>query len=224
MTPPPPKPSTASRPRKAARRSRAASADRVHWIRDPETIEALVSPVRQNLVDRLEAVGPCSVRELAESLRVAPDSLYYHVKLLVDAGVLVAKGSRETTRRDETIYDVARRNWHIRYEPDQPDNARAVRRLAASILRQAERDFEAGLRDPAATVSGPTRNLWSLRLEAPLTEEELGAVNEHLAAILEILRKPQREGAEGTLCAFSWLLAPIEETRGRRRAARSTEA
>lgn len=191
--------------------------DRTHWIRDPAVIEALISPVRQNLVDRIEALGPCSVRELAESLRVAPDSLYYHVNLLVEAGVLVVKGARETTRRDEMIYDVKKRNWHIRYEPGQPDNARAVRRLTASMLRQAERDFEAGLEDPAAVVTGPGRNLWTLRLEASLEPGEMELINAHLQEILGVLRKRRRGGDRGTLCALTWCIAPIEKTRGKRR-------
>lgn len=191
--------------------------DRTHWIRDPAVIEALVSPMRQNLVDRIEALGPCSIRELADSLRVAPDSLYYHVNLLVEAGVLVVKGARETTRRDEMIYDVKKRNWHIRYEPKDKDNARAVRRVTASMLRQAERDFEAGLEDPAATVTGPGRNLWSLRLEASLTEDEVERVNGHLHKILAILRKRRRSEDAGTMCAVTWCIAPIEKTRGKRR-------
>ncbi len=208
--------------KKAVGRKQSPSAkqpDRIHWIRDPAVIEALVSPVRQNLVDRLEALGPSSVRELAESLRVAPDSLYYHVKMLVKAGVLVAKGEQETRRRDETLYDVVKRNWHIRYEPADPDNTRAVRRLTASLLRQAERDFESGLEDPAAEVSGPARNLWSLRLEACLEPDELENINQHMKEVLAILRKPRRKGGKGTLCAMTWALAPIEKTRGKRRRA-----
>lgn len=186
------------------------------WVRSPEQIEALTSPVRQSILDRIEAKGACSVKELAASLNRPPDSLYYHVKTLVRVGLLVESGSRQSKRRDEALYDLCARRWHIAYEPDNPDNAGAVSKVTAGILRQAERDFRGGLAHPRAVVRGAGRNLWSLRLESKLTRSELREVNHHLEQILSILRKPER-GAGGQLCAISWVIAPLEERQPSRR-------
>ena len=65
----------------------------VRWVRRPEHIEALASPMRQRIMDRIEAIGPCSIRDLALSLDVAADSLYYHVRRLQQIGLL-SVGSR----------------------------------------------------------------------------------------------------------------------------------
>lgn len=181
----------------------------IHWIRDPAHIEALASPLRQRILDRLEALGPCSVRELAESLGRRPDALYYHVRMLEDIGLIRETESRPTTRSPEAVYDLAERRWHIAYAPEDRDNAAALRKLTRHLLRQAERDFDEGLESEHATVRGRERNLWSLRLEASLSKSELRELVGHLEAIVAILRKPKRS-RRGRLVALSWVLAPID--------------
>lgn len=181
---------------------------RTAWISDGAQIEAMISPVRQAIIDRIEALGPSSVAELAQSLDRPADALYYHVRTLLRVGLLVEAGSRATARRDEAVYDFPRRRWHIAYDLDDPANVEAVRKATASLLRQAGRDFEGGLDHPAAVVRGTLRNLWSLRLEARLHRDELREINRHLQAILDILRKPRR-GGRGSLFSLSWVLAPL---------------
>ena len=78
------------------------------------------------------------------------------------------------------------------------------------MLRAAARDFETGLIQADARGRGPARNLWSLRLEAKLSKSELSEVVGHLEAIVDILRKPKRDG-KGRLTALTWILAPLAE-------------
>jgi DNA-binding transcriptional ArsR family regulator len=180
----------------------------IHWVDAPEQIAALASPIRQGIVDRLEAHGPCSVRELAAALDRRPDALYYHVKRLVELELLTDVGTRPTQTAPETLYDLRHRRWHIAYAPQQPDNAAALRKLTRAMLRTATRDFDAGLDHPDACGHGPERNLWSLRLEASLTAAERREVVGHLEAIVSILRKPRRT-RRGRLTALTWVLAPL---------------
>lgn len=187
---------------------------KTHWIRDPEQIAAMSSPLRQAILDRMEALGPCSVAELARSLDRPADALYYHLRKLLEVGLLVETGTRPTSRQDETIYDFPHRHWHIAYDLDDPDNVAAVRKATAALLRQASRDFEDGLEHPDARVRGPERNLWSLRLEARLGREDLRELHRHLRAIVEILRKPRPTRGRGTLFALSWVLAPLRGPAG----------
>ncbi|MCA9656540.1 MAG: helix-turn-helix transcriptional regulator [Myxococcales bacterium] len=187
-----------------------------HWIRDPEQIAAMSSPLRQAILDRVEALGPCSVAELARSLDRPADALYYHVRKLQEVGLLEEAGTRPTARRDEVIYGFPHRQWHIAYDLDDPDNVAAVRATTAALLRQAARDFDEGVGHPRAAVRGRERNLWSLRLEARLGREELRELNEHLRAIVEILRRPRPASGRGTLFALSWVLAPLRGPKGRR--------
>lgn len=180
------------------------------WVREPEHIEALASPLRQRIVDRLEAIGPCSVRELAQSLGRRADSLYYHLRILEEIRIIEEV---ESPGEPEVHYDLAHRSWHIAYEPEDPDNAAALRKVTQAMLRQANRDFEAGLDSPRARVAGSERNLWSLRLEASLTRAEQRALTEHLQAIVELLRRPRRRPG-GCLTALTWVMAPIAPIEG----------
>ena len=65
-------------------------------VRERAQIEALASPARQEVADGLQAIGPCSIADLADLLGRAPDSLYYHVRKLEKVGLVVARGTRET--------------------------------------------------------------------------------------------------------------------------------
>lgn len=180
-------------------------------------MEALASPMRQRIVDRIEALGPCAVRELASSLDVAADSLYYHVRRLRQIGLLsVAQRSRNGSRRPEAVVSLAAPRWHIAYEAR---NVGAVRKVGRVILRQAQRDFDTGLLQPRAVARGPLRNLWALRLEGSLGDGDVRRINRHLAGILKILRGARR-GPSGRLLAVSWVLAPVPLRKSGRRGAR----
>lgn len=188
------------------------------WISRPEHIRALASPMRQRIMDRIEAMGPCAVRDLAASLDVAADSLYYHVRRLQGIGLLAVESRRREGGRRQAILRLKARSWHIAYEPRKPQNARAVRKVSRIILRQAQRDFDRGLAHPRASPRGPLRNLWALRLEGSLRDADVRRINQHLAAILGILRRAGREAGEG-LMAVSWVLAPIPFRAPKRRGA-----
>jgi len=182
------------------------------WISEPGQLAALVSPVRQNILDRLEATGPCTVADLAAQLALAPDALYYHVRKLESVGLLVRTDTQKGAGRDSAVYDLAAREWHIDYRPGDPDNEQAVTAITAGMLRQAQRDFERGFSAEHAEPRGPARSLWSLRLESALDGNDLQAVNGHLQAILDILRKPRRDSGQ-PLYAMTWVLAPVPPRR-----------
>ena len=58
-------------------------------IADVGQIRALASSIRQDIVDTVAATGPCSVADVARTLGRPADGLYYHVKHLLGAGLLV---------------------------------------------------------------------------------------------------------------------------------------
>ena len=182
----------------------------IHWVRDPAAIECLASPLRQRLLDRLEALGPSSVAELADSLDLPADGLYYHVRLLERRGLLAPQERRSTNGPPETVYALVAPRWHIDYDLDDARNVKALRKLTGALLRRAGKDFDEGLEHDAAVTRGARRNLWSLRLEARLTADDLTELNGHLESILSILRRPA-DGRRGRLCALSWLLAPLQD-------------
>src|SRR3954463_6659873 len=58
-------------------------------IADARQIRALASPIRQDILDAVTAIGPCSVAQLAVALGKPADGLYYHIRRLLDVGLLM---------------------------------------------------------------------------------------------------------------------------------------
>lgn len=184
-------------------------------ISEPAQLEALASPVRQEIVDVVQAAGPCSAGEIAELLGRAQDGLYYHIRTLLGVGLLREAGARETVRRDETLYDVPSRALRLRYEPADPRNASGVTRIIRSMLRLAERNFTRAMRRDDLSVRGPTRNIWGGRFKGWLTQTELRELNAHLGAIAEIAQNSRRR--RGTrLHEVTFVLVPLEPSARRR--------
>ena len=70
-------------------------------------LKALVSPVRQDIVDTLQTLGTASTTDLAEQLGRPADGLYYHVRALLKAGLVVPAGTRPQGGRNEALYRTA---------------------------------------------------------------------------------------------------------------------
>ena len=205
---------------------RVSASERGRWIERLEQIRALESTVCQEIVDLVGAAGPCSVREMAGFMGRRPDSLYYHVRKLSAAGLLVDCGIRGSGRRAEAVYDLPARPLRLAYAPSNPENVTAVSRVVASMLRSANRDFRAGFRPDLAVVEGDERNLWAARMKGWLSDEDLAELNTLLRRIIQVFQP--KEDAEGEsrasmgasrLHSLTWVLAPVD---GGRRDARET--
>jgi len=193
-------------------------------IREPRQIAALASPARQEVVDGLQALGPCSIAELGDSLGRAPDSLYYHVRALERVGLVVRRGERGSGPRREALYDTPGR-MQLDHEPATPRERRTLAGLVAAALRLAERELRAALESGRAVHRrGRRRNAWGARVKGWLTPDELARVREHLGAVSEILgRSRKRPGTD--LHAVTFVLTPLAPSpRSRERAVPKSEA
>ena len=178
-------------------------------ISAPEQLEALVSGVRQDIVDTLASTMEMSVRELSRHLGMRPSALYYHMAELERVGLV----ARHPTGLDGTsagaTFSACEPRLEIDYRLDREENRTALARIARSILRLARRDFERGLRHPAARAKGSTRNLWAARGKAWLTDADLERVNQLLAELSDIFAQKPR--TDGTLCAITWVVTPTAD-------------
>lgn len=178
-------------------------------IRDAHAISLLTSPVRQAILDSISAGGPASVAGLSRLLRRPADRLYYHVRLLEKAGLLVDAGSGRTNLRAEAMFDVPGRPMLMNYLPLTPRNRRAVERVISAVLRSARRDFSRALASARIRVKGKDRELWAGRIEANLTAGELTVINAWLEEILKSMARPRAPGERGRKSyQFTWVTSP----------------
>lgn len=196
-----------------------APARRSYPIRRRAQIEALVSAVRQEIIDTLVAAGPRSAAELARLTGRPADALYYHLRRLVAVGLVAPQGERRRGRRPEVVYDVVGFPLRLDYPRGRDARTDPTVRLVAAMLRTAERDFRRGLASRRAVVDGPARTLWATRRHAWLSPADIRRVNRVLTELLERLGRSRRPD-RGELCTLTFVLAPRAARTGRRGRAR----
>jgi DNA-binding transcriptional ArsR family regulator len=179
-------------------------------IADSRQIRALRSTVRQELVDTLQALGSASVAELAAHLDRAADTLYYHVRALLKAGLLVQLPEpRQRGRHREVVYALPEPDKALKlvYRQDDSAHHESLSELVGAMLRSSQREFDAAIGDPDCVVDGPGRELWAGRIKGWLSPEELircNALIAELGALLSSLKTPERD----RLYSLQFLLAP----------------
>jgi DNA-binding transcriptional ArsR family regulator len=180
------------------------------WITRVGQIAALSTPIRQDIVDTIDALGTCSVAELATVLGRPADSLYYHVKALRRAGLIMVAVTERGGRSEMRLSIDGHPS--IRYQPAQSANREVVLRVVSAMLRNARRQFARGFRQDVAVVQGAYRNLWAGRIRGSLSRNDLHEVNRLLTTLIRTFRRPRP--TEPNLYELTFVLAP---TRMRRR-------
>ncbi len=178
-----------------------------YWVMQPEQIEALASPVRSDLIDRLVSSGEMCVRELAENMGLRPSSLYHHLQKLRAVGLIEEVGSRLTSGRSETLYRSVAPRIRLMRALEEPQCYAPMSKVSAALTRQMGRDFQRGLANPRAISNGPDRNLGVFRLVGRPNAATLEKINAHMQAVAELIWEAKDENA--AQIALGCILAPI---------------
>lgn len=185
-------------------------------IADPDQIRILGSPVRQEIVDTLAALGgEASVSRLAEQLGRPADGLYYHLRVLM-RGALVEE--RPSADRVETVYRLKGEGdepLRLAYRTGEQGNLDALKAFVRGLLQVAGRDFEEALRTEDVVVSGPRRELWTARNKGWLSAKDLEQVNELIERLNALTSQPSAPGRDH-LMSFAFVLAPVRPRPKRR--------
>ncbi len=165
-------------------------------IRDVAQVSVLRTPARYRILSAMQELGQCSVKELAAWIGWRPASLYYHVKALQDAGLVVNVGSRRAGPRGEAIYAPVARE--IRIDPRK----RSAQFLAAlwdayrAVLRASERYLQRALR-AERHESGARKNAMVLETRARMSPAGLARLRSELLRLHNGACRvsPSRKGA-----------------------------
>src|SRR5215470_4092364 len=113
------------------------------WIENEAALASLVSTARQEIVDTIEAIGgEVAVADIAAQLGRPADGIYYHLRRLVDSGVL-REGEDPGDGRGRRYRTAAQRGKRVRLKygrGSRADNT-TVAKVVGGLLRTAERDF-----------------------------------------------------------------------------------
>lgn len=180
------------------------SSQRVFEIREDRQFRALRSPVRQEVVDVMESMGPCTIASVAERLGRRPDTLYFHFRTLEASGLVRRVGEEGSGREKAAVYDLPGRAMRLSYVGSAAQRSKRVGPVADSVLRLARRDVKRALGREGVEVGGPAREVWVARTRGWLTKAELARVNVLLGRAAEMVRKGrERKGAKAMAVVFA---------------------
>jgi hypothetical protein len=165
--------------------------------RDPRQLQAISSPGRDEIVDAVGSIGPCSITQLAQFLGRSRNGLYYHVRALRDCGMLLETYQTGGGKQKTARYDVPGRPIVVYFDATIGKSRRAVLQLVGARLRSAMRGFKRAFRPDVAIVEGPHRNIWGSRWTGWLSQVELEQVNRHFAQLTDLFRKTAGPRAAG---------------------------
>ena len=178
-----------------------------YWIMAPDQLAEMASARRQDIVDRLAATGPLSVKELAAQLGARPPALYHHLEKLLAVGLIVEAGSRIVRRKREQLYAARAPRMRLARALSEGAHPELMEAIVASLTRQMGRDFRTGMASPARLADGERRNLGFFRLMGRPDAHGMKRINACLAEVAEILW--QAEDPDADLVCLSWVLAPL---------------
>jgi DNA-binding transcriptional ArsR family regulator len=180
---------------------------RFHVVRTKKQLAALVSGARQEIVDVLSQMGTVSVAELAAALGRPRDAIYYHLRVLKRAGLVMHAGDRGHGRRREELFCTVSPDLRLAYRVGGGGNAPAITAIVGSMLRLGTRDFRRAFQTGDVNVSGSGRELWALRTTGWLKPEEMVRVNQSIESLAHAVSKPR---GKGRLYAITVLLTPLD--------------
>jgi DNA-binding transcriptional ArsR family regulator len=158
--------------------------------------KALASPQRLELVGHFVESKSMSISDMAARSGRPATSLYHHVQVLEETGVLVKDGVRRKGKRFENLYRLSSSRLELELGSDDQDAREHAIRAMGTALRMAERDFAAAVNEGRAVPDGPERNLIGLRLHMRISADGLATLNEHLSALETLLMAQAAEGGE----------------------------
>lgn len=185
-------------------------------IADPAQIRLLSSPVRQEMVDTLAALGgEASVAMLAEQLGRPADGLYYHLRALVKGGLVREVATPEGEERLYRLAGEGNAPLRLAYNLGPGGNGQELADFTHGLLQIAGRDFNEALESEGVSVDGPRRALWASRNKGWLSAEDLKEVNRLLERLSALTSQPKAEGRD-RLVSLAFVLAPVNPRPKRR--------
>ncbi|MGB2986468.1 MAG: helix-turn-helix domain-containing protein [Phycisphaerae bacterium] len=175
-----------------------ASRRKVFVMRRAEQLAALSGPIRWRIVEILSVHGPSSVRQLATRIHRKPESLYYHMRALVDVGLVVLDSTRKVTRRTEAVYRLMAPRLVVDRKQRSRPYKEALCRSCEAFLRLTARDHRSAVERGDFAMEGMLRNLMVRRHTARLTRDGLRQLNQLLDRVGNLLDEQDNEDLSNT--------------------------
>ncbi|MFM2044669.1 MAG: hypothetical protein RLY86_3245 [Pseudomonadota bacterium] len=185
-------------------------------VSDPGQIRLLRSPVRQEVVDTLAALGgQASVGALAEQLGRPADGLYYHLRALTKGGLVTEVVGPDGGERLYRLAGEGDEPLRLAYASGPRGNLSELGPFARGLLKIAVQDFEDALGTEGVVVDGRRRELWASRNKGWLSPGDVEEVNALLERLTTLTSQPKARGRD-RLMSLAFVLTPVNPRPKRR--------
>jgi hypothetical protein len=184
-------------------------------IKSPAAWRVILSPVRREIVEAMQELGPCPIAEVAAASGRPADALYRHVALLVKAGFLVDAGTRKGKRNPERLYDAAANDFrapNVR-RAGAADEQQMIAATAEAFAKATARSMRASASAGRLACDAASRNFAVTHYLTWLTTSRFEEVRSLLLRINEIVEAGRREQV-GELYESLAILTPVTRARG----------
>ncbi len=179
---------------------------------------ALRSSVRLEILISMRSAGPVTVSQLAKLLGLPADSLYHHIGILLQAGLIQEVDRRKSGRHMEAVYERSAEKF-LPPGSGSTENVKNTISIVDSIMRAVSKGLKRSLsRFDHGSIPG-VRTFHFGYESSWLTAEDVRMLGEHLGKIDEILERG-RQRREGMLFTF-FRLGFVDIRERKRRASKS---
>lgn len=177
--------------------------------------EAILSPVRREIVESVQELGPCSIADVARATGRPADGLYRHVAILVKSGFLAEAGMRAGRRKPERLYDATANDFVApRVRRGAPSSERDMTvRTADSLTKSIVRSMRASASAGRLHCEEDSRNFTVVHFVSWLTPERFEEVRTLASRMAHVLERGRKE-RQGDLYEVLTLAVPVTRTRG----------
>jgi DNA-binding transcriptional ArsR family regulator len=184
-------------------------------IKSPAAWRTILSPVRREIVEAMQELGPCPIAEIAAASGRPADALYRHVAILVKAGFLVDAGTRKGKRNPERLYDAAAEDFlapQIR-RASATDEREMMASTAEALAKSTTRSLRASASAGRLESGKASRNFAVTHYLTWLTPSRFEEIRSLLLRMSEVIEAGRRERV-GDLYETLSLVTPVTRARG----------
>ena len=189
-------------------------AQRVRTITKPEHLKALASPIRHDIIDRLAALGPLSVRDLAHVLGRKPTAIYRHLISLEKLGLVLASANSGAKGRPAMLYRTAAPLAGLKRAPRISGGPAPMVKIASAMARQAARDYAAAFKFDGWIGEGAKRNHGFFELVTSPSPKKLAKINALLEDLAQLMWLP--DDNSGRPIRMTWFMSPSTKMRAKK--------
>lgn len=172
-----------------------------------EELACLASPARNEVFMQLRTLGQASIGDVARVMGRKPETVHYHVKALLAAGLVREAFRRPGIKKPEAVYESVGAKYRLPSPAKDAQIAGLIRKSVAAGLRQTTRGFLAAAK--AAETSPETQKLLDVvRLNARLSPEDARELMRRIGEVVKFADEHRQE--DGVRLVWSSLLYPAK--------------